>query len=159
MLVRTEDIIAAVEALPEFREASTVLAFWSVRDEVPTHAFLQRWLGKKRLVLPRVAGEMLELREYVPELMVPGAFGIMEPSVQSPLVDPSTIEFALVPGQAFDSRGNRKGHGKGYYDRLLPTLHCRKAGVAPSSRIVSRLYPAPWDVPVDIVITDFSLSL
>lgn len=159
MLVRTDDIIAAVEALPEFRNASTVLAFWSVRDEVPTHGFLRSWLGKKRLVLPRVSGDRLELREYVPELMESGSFGIMEPSLLAPEVEPAAIDFALIPGQAFDPKGNRKGHGRGYYDRLLPLLNCRKAGVAPSSRVVGHLDPAPWDVPVDIVITDFSLSL
>lgn len=159
MLIRTDDILAAVEALPEFRKASTVLAFWSVRDEVPTHAFIEKWHVTKRIVLPIVKGDMLEMREYLPRKMQKGAFGIMEPAEDAPLVMPSEIGFALVPGQAFDSMGNRKGHGKGYYDRLLPLLDCMKVGIARSGRIVERLTPAPWDAPVDIVITDFSLSL
>ena len=156
MLVKAEDIIAAVEALPEFRDASTVLAFWSVRDEVETHGFLRRWYGTKRLVLPKVAGELLELREYRPDGLEKGAFGIMEPSEDSPQVRPEEIGLAIVPGQFFDERGNRKGHGKGFYDRLLPLLDCPKVGIAHSGRIVPELDPAPWDVPVDMVITDFS---
>lgn len=153
MIIRTEDIFATIEAMPQFVDAPVVLCYWSVKDEVPTHAFLDRWFGRKKMVLPVVKGESLLLREYHPDGMVRGAFGIMEPSSDCPVVDPSEIAFAIIPGEAFDPSGNRKGHGKGYYDRLLPSVHCFKAGVAPAHKIVSHLDPAPWDVPVDVVVT------
>jgi len=159
MLVRTDNILAAVEALPEFRQASTVLAFWSIKDEVPTHAFLEKWAGKKRIALPCVVGENLELREYLPGRLKEAEFGIMEPAEDSPRLAPEEVELAIIPGQRFDPEGNRKGHGKGFYDRLLPKLNCCKVGIAPAYRVVDKLIPAPWDRPVDIVITDFSLSL
>ena len=153
MIIRSEDILATVEAMPAFRDAETVLAYWSVRDEVPTHAFLERWYGRKRIALPVVAGTGLLLREYRPDAMARGAFGIMEPSPDCPEVTPAEIDFAIIPGEAFDPAGNRKGHGKGYYDRLLPSVRCFKAGIAPAHKIVSHLDPAPWDVPVDVVVT------
>ena len=153
MLIRTDDILAAVEAMPEFREAPVVLCYWSVKDEVPTHEFIARWHSVKRIVLPVVDGERLLLREYRPDGMVRGAFGILEPSSSSPSVDPSEIAFAIIPGELFDPQGNRKGHGKGYYDRLLPDISCLKVGVAPAGKIVDKLNPAPWDVPVDVVVS------
>lgn len=153
MIIRTDDILAAIEAMPEFREAPVVLCYWSIRDEVPTHGFISRWSGRKKMVLPVVEGENLLLREYRPDGMARGAFGIMEPSSACPPVDPSEIAFAIVPGELFDLQGNRKGHGKGYYDRLLPHVHCFKAGIAPAHKIVEHLDPAPWDVPVDVVVS------
>ena len=124
MLLKTDDIFATIEAMPLFRDASTVLAYWSVRDEVPTHDFLEKWRGSKRMPAP-------------------GAVAVL----------PEEVGFAIIPGEAFDADGNRKGHGKGYYDRLLPHLKCLKVGIAPSHKIVERLIPQPWDAPVDVVIT------
>ena len=153
MLLRTDDIFATIEAMPLFRDASTVLAYWSVRDEVPTHEFLEKWQGSKRMLVPRVCGERLDLCVYDPSQMQRGAFGIMEPAPEAVAVLPEEVDFAIIPGEAFDADGNRKGHGKGYYDRLLPHLKCLKVGIAPSHKIVERLIPQPWDAPVDVVIT------
>ena len=50
-------------------------------------------------------------------------------------------------------KGNRKGHGNGYYDRALPHIRCKKVGIAPSSKIVNHLNPEPWDCPVDVVVS------
>ena len=139
--------------MPQFGDASVVLVYWSVRDEVPTHDFIGRWHGVKRIALPTViSGTELELREYDPACMQRGAFGIMEPGPGAVKIDPSEIDFAIIPGEAFDADGNRKGHGRGYYDRLLPKLRCMKVGISPASRIVEKLEPAPWDAPVDLVI-------
>ena len=54
----------------------------------------------------------------------PGTWGIPEPppSRRDELarrIAPEAIDLVVVPGLAFDRRGRRLGHGKGYYDRLL----------------------------------------
>lgn len=140
--------------MQEFRNASTVLAYWSVGDEVPTHSFIARWSGSKRIALPRVISPTeMEFRIYDPTRMVRGAFGIYEPTKDCPLVNAEEIEFAIIPGEKFDAAGNRKGHGNGYYDRALPHIHCIKVGVAPASKLVNHLKPAPWDCPVDMVVS------
>ena len=53
-----------------------------------------------------------------------GAYGILEPKKSCALVTAADIDFAVVPCLSFDRKGRRLGQGGGYYDRLLPQLHC-----------------------------------
>lgn len=148
------DIFAQVEALPGFKAADTILVYWSIPGEVETHEFIARWHGTKRIVLPKVCGEgIMELREYAPEYMQEGYRGIMEPSDSAPLVPASEIGFAVIPGMAFDRSGGRLGRGKGYYDRLLPSLICLKAAVAYGHQLVEEVPVEAHDVRMDMVIT------
>ena len=63
-LRRSEAIMHQVEALPEFQQARVVLLYWSMADEVQTHAFVERWHKEKTLLLPCVDGDDLRLRQY-----------------------------------------------------------------------------------------------
>ena len=82
-----------------------------------------------------------------------GSFHIEEPTGDD-LIDPDKLELIVTPGVAFDSKGNRLGRGKGYYDRLPATTKATKIGVAYHFQIVDELPAEPHDVPMDIVITD-----
>lgn len=142
-----------IEALRAFSAAHTVLIYYSLPDEVQTEAFLLKWSGQKRLVLPVVVGEDLELREYDPLMLKPGYFEIREPE-GTRLVDPSEIEFAVIPGVAFDAACNRLGRGKGFYDRLIPHLNCKLAGIGYQCQIVEAVPVESFDKPLDLVITE-----
>ncbi len=148
----SERIRSRIEALDEFKAARSVLLYSSIPGEVPTGEWLERWYPAKRLVLPRVSGESLDLREYGPGSMQAGYLGIMEPSEEAGLVSPGEIDLAIVPGVAFDSSGRRLGHGGGFYDRLLPLLDCPKVGVALEYRLVDEVPSDNHDAPVDKVI-------
>lgn len=144
-------IWSQVEQDPDFLSARAVLAFCSLPDEPDTSAFIARWHGSKRIVLPLVKGDLLVLKEYVPGSLHEGYKGILEPSDNLPDVSPEEIDFALIPGVAFDRNGGRLGRGKGFYDRLLPRLHCTCAGVAWPCQMVDSVPSDPWDRPVDKV--------
>jgi 5-formyltetrahydrofolate cyclo-ligase len=53
---------------------------------------------------------------------MPGTLGIPEPRLTCPRLEPSEIDWALIPGLAFDDRCYRLGRGAAHYDRLLPLL-------------------------------------
>ena len=69
-------------------------------------------------------------------------------------VDVGDIEMIIVPGVAYDRKGNRVGRGKGYYDRLLSGSKALKVGVAYDFQMVDEIDAEPHDVKVDLVITD-----
>ena len=142
---------------PRLAEARTVLAYYSLPDEVCTHQLLDDLLAAgKTVVLPRVIdAEHMELRRYTGlQDLQEGAFHIMEP-VGEPFTDFHLIDVALIPGVAFDPDGHRLGRGRGYYDRFL-----RTKGTAPFVRIgvcfdFQKVDAVPYDandMPVDLVI-------
>ena len=141
-----------VEALDEFRNAGTILIYMALPDEVPTQDFIERWLPRKRFVIPRVAGTELELREYDQAALTNGYQNIPEPTDNAAEASPEEIDLALIPGTAFDRKGNRLGRGKGFYDRLLPQLHCPTLAVCQKWRIVDEVPTDPWDIKIDIIL-------
>lgn len=146
--------MSALEAHPAFRAANTILLYHSLPDEVCTHAFVKYWCQYKRVLLPVVTGDDLELRLYTPESsLAVGAFGIEEP--QGPVFSNySEIDLAVVPGVAFDPKGNRLGRGRGYYDRLLPQLvHACKIGICFPFQLVDEVPAEPFDIAMDHVIS------
>jgi 5-formyltetrahydrofolate cyclo-ligase len=115
-----------VLALPEYQSAQCVMWYVDVRAEARTRHVLPAALTSgKRIVIPYCVDGELELfhLESMDELET-GMYKILEPcadlrTVESKRVNVSELDLILVPGVAFDARGGRTGHGKGYYDKLL----------------------------------------
>ena len=106
-------ILAELEAMPAFHDAACVLVYMALPDEVQTAPLLERWAGRKRLVIPRVAGEDLELCEYDPARLQTGYRGILEPAPDALPVCPDEIDLAVVPGTAFSQGQNVWRLGRG----------------------------------------------
>lgn len=143
----------AVERDEVFQQAETVLAYWSMDDEVYTHDFVNKWAGSKTLLLPCVKGDELELRYFDgEERLQPGeGYAIPEP-VGELFTDWGKIDLILVPGVAFDKSGNRLGRGKGYYDKVLKQTGAYKLGVCFDFQLVERVPVEPHDVKMDRVV-------
>ncbi len=94
------------------------------------------------------------------DALEPGPFGIMQPKLSSPVVEPDLI---LVPLIAVDGRGTRLGRGKGHYDRALARL--RKAGARlvgvgwANQRVTTLIAHDGWDVPLDAFASPDGLEL
>jgi 5-formyltetrahydrofolate cyclo-ligase len=122
----SKQITDRVMQLPEYQSARCVMWYVDVRDEVRTrHALPEVLASGKQIVIPYCVDGELELfhLESMNE-METGMYKILEPrgelrEVASKRVDVSQLDLILVPGVAFDARGGRTGHGKGYYDKLL----------------------------------------
>ncbi len=155
-IARSRGIFEQVEALPQFAQAHTILLYWSMDDEVATHAFVEKWYRDKVLLLPCVEGDDLVLRRYTgADCMQAGPqFGIGEPT--GPVFDQTEeIEMIVVPGVAFDRQCNRMGRGRGFYDRLLKsTPNAFKVGVAFRFQLFDTIPVEAFDVPMNCVITE-----
>ena len=153
---RSIPIMQQVEQLPQFRDAQTILLYWSMEDEVQTHDFVNRWYQQKTLLLPCVDGDDLRLRQYTgPECLKEGEqFGIGEPTGPE-FTDLNSVQMIIVPGVAFDRHNNRMGRGRGFYDRLLKsTPNAYKVGVAFNFQMVELVPTEEFDVPMNAVITE-----
>ena len=153
---RSIPIMQQVEQLPQFRDAQTILLYWSMEDEVQTHDFVNRWYQQKTLLLPCVDGDDLRLRQYTgPECLKEGEqFGIGEPTGPE-FTDLNSVQMIIVPGVAFDRHNNRMGRGRGIYDRLLKsTPNAYKVGVAFNFQMVELVPTEEFDVPMNAVITE-----
>ena len=156
-------ICEAFAAAAEYAAASTVLFYVGVRDEVRTRDLLAEALrSPKRILVPYCTGGQLELF-HLQELeeLAPAPFGLFEPKWQlrecpRRRVEVSEVDLAMVPGVAFDRRGGRLGHGKGYYDKLLGRARpdARLVALAFECQVFSQIPMLPHDVFMDRVITE-----
>jgi 5-formyltetrahydrofolate cyclo-ligase len=148
-------IIARIRA--HLLHAQTIVAYYSLADEVDTHQLVDTLLSEgKEVYLPRVISdtEMVLCRYTGPESLQSGAYGIMEP-VGDPISERTTIDVILVPGVAFDAEGHRLGRGKGYYDRFLgalPMPRPKLIGICFDFQKVGYVPIDLCDVAVDVVI-------
>lgn len=160
----SKHIVNQFMSLPEYDQAKTVLFYVDVRSEVRTrHSLPEALKSGKTIVIPWCT-ETVELAlfrlESMDELEV-GMYKILEPKPELRLlpekqVDPKTIDLVMVPGVAFDRRGARMGHGKGYYDKLLE--NARKDTPLVALAFDCQLFPeipvAPHDVFMHKIITE-----
>lgn len=139
----------------EWKEAETVWLYAALPDEVDlTLLFEDAEEHGKRIVLPVVVGNDLQIRIYDSQHMaIQGQYNIKEPTTHCPvLTNLAEIDLAVIPGRAFTLDGSRMGRGKGYYDRILPSIHCHKWGVAFACQVVDQLPTDSWDIPLDRII-------
>jgi 5-formyltetrahydrofolate cyclo-ligase len=155
-----ERIAAGVAALPSFANARIVLITLPFRSEWNSRPLIEAALARgKTVAAPRVDGQtrMLELHAILDlsKDVVPGYQGIPEPLPALPRIAPETVDWALVPGVAFDRTGGRVGYGGGFYDRLLPLLPGNAARVAGAFdlQMVDRVPAAIHDLRVSTIVT------
>lgn len=146
-------VFARLEQSAAFQLADKILMYHSLPDELDTRRFLDKWKNQKRFFLPRVNGAELELLPYDESRLEIGSFHIEEPT-GSDTHPVEEIEVIIVPGVAFDKKGNRIGRGKGFYDRLLKTAKAMKIGIGYHFQLFDELPSDQHDVGMDMIITE-----
>jgi 5-formyltetrahydrofolate cyclo-ligase len=169
-LVRHRDmsngVLANLRAVPLWSTLQEVLLYAPVRNEVDTWPLLEELWGRGvRVLLPRcrrcAPGEM----EWAPATcrgdLTPGMHSIPEPDPATCRpAEPHRSDLVLLPGVAFDRLGYRLGYGGGFYDRFLslPALsRTTTIGLAFSFQVVDLLPREPWDIPVQMVVTELEV--
>jgi len=155
---KSKEIKERLFNLKEYRIARTVLFYVSYDGEVFTHDIIKEALDDKRVVVPISDKEDCSLNLSILENwndLEEGSYGILEPRkdcIKEISID--EIDLIIVPGVAFDLNGNRLGHGKGYYDRLLEKTNAISIGLAFEFQIVKNIPTEINDKPVDLIITE-----
>jgi 5-formyltetrahydrofolate cyclo-ligase len=144
-----------------FRQASTILAFFSHRREPDLSCLFTL---ERRWGFPRCQGQNLVWHLWQPgqthELQT-GAYGILEPKPHLPVLSASEVDLILVPAVACDIRGYRLGYGGGFYDHLLSQPQWRSRptiGVVFEFALLPQLPIQDWDQPLKAVCTENKLT-
>jgi 5-formyltetrahydrofolate cyclo-ligase len=155
----TRAILRHLRSLPAYRRATDIALYWPADGEpdvrgLAAHARLRG----KQLYLPVVAhgGAMSFAPWHSTTALRRNRYGIPEPIGGRRRVTASQLELVIMPLVAFDARGHRLGMGGGYYDRALAgrRRHPVLVGAAFSFQQVPDLPAQPWDVPLDVVVTE-----
>ena len=136
-----------------------VSGFMPMKSEVNPLPLLQKLSGAGvRLALPRIVGRGHPLSMRAWEFGAPlerGQWGIREPRVDAPEVDPDIL---IVPLLVFDRDGYRLGFGAGYYDMTITALRARKTNTAVGIAFAAQEVPAvprtDRDARLDLVLTE-----
>jgi 5-formyltetrahydrofolate cyclo-ligase len=154
----TERSVTIRRHLAEYLEKQPprCIASFSALPDEPSILELISSSPKHHWALPRVVGDDLffHLVDRLDQLRT-GAFGILEPKAELPIVHQKEIEIFLCPGLGFDKRGVRLGRGKGFYDRSLALAkpEALRIGIAFHEQIVEQLIADPHDIPMNLVIS------
>lgn len=111
------------------------------------------------LFFPRFEGAGFAFRHAGDDAaLVPGRYGLMEPTADEDALDIRSVTIALLPGLAFAPDGSRIGRGNGGYDRWLADLRTKNPGakawgIAFDCQMVTTIPTEPHDARVDLVVT------
>jgi len=150
-----------------FRNARNIACYLSSDGELDLSFVMRRMQAmKKRCYLP-VLDVMGSRRLWFAPFNSDTRLHVNRFGIPEPMVSPRDYVFArhldliLLPLVAFDTQGNRLGMGGGFYDRSLAYLNRRQHwlkphlyGVAHEFQHVDSLKSAPWDVPLQGIVTD-----
>ncbi|OGX29120.1 MAG: 5-formyltetrahydrofolate cyclo-ligase [Omnitrophica WOR_2 bacterium RIFCSPLOWO2_12_FULL_51_24] len=147
-------------SLPEFKRANVIMFYVSKGGEVETMPIIGAALERGKVVLVPVI-KVRKKKMVVSEIMDPnkdlvrGPYGIYQPKAHFEVFHPRSIDLAIVPGIAFDRKGNRLGRGMGYYDKFLTRLRpgVTTVGLAFKFQVVKKLPRLSHDQPVTKLLT------
>lgn len=131
-------------------------AYWPIRREFNPLPLMQRLIAAgTRIALPSILEKNapLEFRLWQPGArLAVGIYDIPYPA-EAPAVTPDAL---IIPLVGYDLAGYRLGYGGGYYDRTVPLLSpCpRLIGVGFEGAQLQTIYPQPYDIRMDCIITD-----
>lgn len=150
---QSSKVVAAVEQMPSFQSAKTVLIYYPTHNEVDLLSLIKRYKKEKTFLFPVVHRKTMTACPYEGNAkMHRGKFNIPEPTTEPYVGD---IDLILVPGVGFDKRGNRLGRGGGYYDKFITRLGSKTllVGVGYDFQLVEEVPANRWDKRLDYVVT------
>ncbi|MEC7416792.1 MAG: 5-formyltetrahydrofolate cyclo-ligase [SAR324 cluster bacterium] len=153
-----------LESWAPFQQIRTLHCSLALPEEPDTTTWFERvWaLGKQTVVPCMMPGtrELKHTRLTSLAHLQRGAFGLPEllPEFRE-WVKPESLDLVLVPGVAFDRKGERLGFGKGYYDRFLTKTSALLVGVAFSAQVIPDVPTESHDVSMNALLTENGITM
>lgn len=157
----SKKITEIISCWPLYIKAKVILSYLSMPEEPQTDELIVNAIQLNKIIcVPRLLscyGYMEAVRLYsLKDAVIGEKLGLRQPDLRkSETVSPDSIDLILVPGVAFDLKGNRLGMGAGYYDRFLPSAqNAIFAGIAWDFQIVSSVPNEDHDIALDFLVTE-----
>lgn len=140
-------------------DARTIALYMGLEDEAPAQRLAAPLIALgKRVALPRVLDRLgsMDFLPWTPDaLLIPGPFRTSHPEPGDGPVTPDAI---IAPLVGFDRALNRLGQGGGYYDRAFARFpDALRIGLGWSAQELDNVPADPWDLPLDIILTEAEL--
>ncbi|MDO5017910.1 MAG: 5-formyltetrahydrofolate cyclo-ligase [Lagierella massiliensis] len=159
---KDEIIVKKFFDLDLIEKHENIFCYVSFGSEIFTGSILAEILNQnKNLYVPYIDKEINRMRlcqiKDLNEDLERGHYGILEPkkNLRKP-INNDIIDLVISPGVAFTKDKNRIGYGGGYYDRFYSSLNSNplKVVLAYELQILPSLPVEPFDIPVDMIITE-----
>lgn len=150
-----QELCAELVKTEAYQKAAAVFLYVSFNQEIDTSFIMDYALKDGKIVaVPKVYGK--EMRFHVITGLTdlePGYMSIPEPKDTLPEIVLQQNDLLLMPGLAFDCKGNRCGYGGGFYDRYLSEHPCsNKIAMGYSFQLVDVIAAQDHDIPVDSLL-------
>ncbi len=155
-----------------YQRSTDIFCFVSFRSETDTHEIIEHSLSiGKRVYIPRIEPHGMEFYQIQGlKGLKPSKYGIPEPRQDvdklyiadiprkdhMDLSEATITKLMLLPGLAFDYKGNRIGYGGGYYDKYLDSfkiLNFYKVALAYDFQLIDNIDACWHDIRVDMIVT------
>jgi len=147
-----------------YRKSKKIFIYISYDSEINTKGIINKALeDNKKVYVPRTEfkNRLMDAVEIMSlDNLVESDFGILEPSIKEPHIDPNELDLIVVPGVAFDKQGGRVGYGAGFYDRYFNKIsednvgRIIKLALAYEFQTLDKVPMNDKDIPVDFIITE-----
>ncbi len=145
-------------SLPEWPDAHHIAVYHATDGEIGTESLTKLCRAqKKHVYLPRTGanGSMVFTQWREGDNLMRNRVGICEPQADAKQYPVTELDIVFLPLVGWDQWGGRLGMGAGYYDKALanaagPLL----VGLAHQLQQVEQIPTDPWDIPLDLIITE-----
>ena len=145
-------IMNKIIKLDILKKSKVIALYNSMPNEVDTILLIKKYLNKKIVLLPKIVDDKMAFIEINHDTVyIKSKIGVEEP-IGKPYL--GNIDLIIVPGLAFDNKGNRLGFGKGYYDKYLFDKNIFKIGICFDLQIVDKVPVNNLDISMDMVISE-----
>lgn len=160
VLKKSSQIEKRLFKMNEYKKSQMILYYISYDNEVCTHYMIKNSLLEGKNVVVPLSNKknitlILSKLDKWDDLKI-GSYNILEPKkeyIKRASID--KIDLIIVPGVGFDKRGNRIGHGIGYFDKLLQdSNYASHIGLAFELQIVDSISTEKHDISVNKIITE-----